>query len=92
MIVSKAVKMAKMLNIPIIGIVENMSYFECPKCGERHQIFGESHVDELARAYGIEAVAKIPMDPAIAASCDAGEVESIEAPWLAPVIEKVLAD
>ena len=82
MIVEKAVRMAKMMNVPVLGIVENMSYYECPDCGARHSIFGESHLDEIAARHGIANVARLPMDPAIAAACDAGEIETLRAPWL----------
>ncbi len=75
MIVEKAVKMADMMNIPVLGIVENMSYFKCPDCGSEHSIFGESHIEEVARAHGISTVAKLPIDPALAAACDGGSVE-----------------
>ena len=78
MIVTKAVRMAEMMNIPILGIVENYSYFECPDCGKRHAIYGESHVDEVARRHQIKVLAKLPIDPAFAAACDAGKVEDLE--------------
>ncbi len=89
MIVGKAVKMAQMMNIPVLGVVENMSYFECPDCHATHKIFGESHVEELAKEYGIEATAKIPIDPRIANRCDEGQVESIEGDWLAPIVDNL---
>ena len=76
MIVTKAVKMADMLTVPILGIIENMSYFECPNCHERHEIYGSSHVDELARLYGIPNVARIPFLPDLAHACDAGSIEA----------------
>ena len=82
MIVEKAVKMAEMMSIPVVGIVENMSYFECPNCKERHSIYGESHIDEIAAAHGIDKVAKIPMQAALAALCDAGKIEDYEGDWL----------
>ena len=63
MIVDKAVKMAQMMDIPVLGIVENMSYFKCPDCGNVHYIYGKSHVDEKAAEHGIDTVAKLPMDP-----------------------------
>ncbi|MCC8090089.1 MAG: Mrp/NBP35 family ATP-binding protein [Oscillospiraceae bacterium] len=91
MIVEKAVNMAEMMNVPVLGIVENMSYFECPECGARHAIFGESHVDEIAAAHGIDNVAKLPMDPAIAAACDSGDIGSICADCLAEFAEKLAA-
>ena len=82
MIVEKAVNMARMMNIPVLGIVENMAYFECDQCGKRHYLFGESHVSEIAGRFGIAATAQIPIDPAIAAACDTGNVEMVLAPWL----------
>ena len=89
MIVKKAVKMAELMNVPVIGIVENMSYFECPDCGKRHSIFGESKIDEIAASYGIEAVAKLPMNPEIASACDKGDVESLSASELEDMAEKI---
>jgi hypothetical protein len=89
MIVAKAVNMAKKMNIPILGIVENMSYFECPDCGSRHNIFGESHIDEIASEYGLEVLAKIPINPENARTVDAGSVEYLEASWLDTAVEKV---
>ncbi len=82
MIVEKAVNMAEMMNVPVLGIVENMSYFQCPDCGRRHNIFGDSHVQEIAARHCIFNVAQIPMDAAIPAACDAGSIDSIAAPWL----------
>ena len=75
MIVGKAVKMAKMMNIPILGIVENYSYFECPDCGKKHSIYGESHIDDVAKEFGIENIAKLPINPKLAAACDKGMIE-----------------
>jgi Mrp family chromosome partitioning ATPase len=82
MIVEKAVKMAGMMNIPILGIVENMSYFECPDCHAKHKILGESHVEDIAKTYGILNVAKLPIDPKLAAASDAGLIELFEGAWL----------
>ena len=78
MIVEKAVKMAHMMNIPIYGIVENMSYFVCSDCGKKHSIYGESHIDEIAQRFGIENIAKLPINPEIARKCDAGEIETLD--------------
>ena len=66
MIVEKAVNMANMMNIPVLGIVENMSYFKCPDCGKEHAIFGESKVDAIAKEFGIDNIARLPIDPAVA--------------------------
>ena len=82
LIVEKAVKMAEMMKIPVLGIVENMSYFKCPDCGAEHKIFGESHVDEIAQKYDIPNVAKIPVDPKLSAAVDAGMIELFEGDWL----------
>ena len=82
LVVEKAVKMAGLMNIPVLGIVENMSYFVCPDCGKTHYIFGESRVEKLAAEYEIPAVAKLPIDPSVAAKADAGEIEGIEKPEL----------
>ncbi len=90
MIVEKAVNMAKLMDIPILGIVENMSYIECPECHEKIRMFGDSHLDEIAKANGIEALGQIPMQASIAAHCDAGRIEDVDGKeWLAGAIEKV---
>ena len=89
MIVEKAVKMAGMMDIPVLAVVENMSGFRCPDCGKVHNIFGESHIDEIAEKYGIPVTAKIPMDPSVAAKCDAGDIEYCDEEWLKPVVEKL---
>lgn len=91
MIVAKAVNMAKLMNIPVLGIVENMSYFKCPECGKQHEIFGESKVEKVAQEFGIEHTARLPIDPVVATMVDAGEIESISADELnelADFIEK----
>ncbi|MBO5279211.1 MAG: Mrp/NBP35 family ATP-binding protein [Lachnospiraceae bacterium] len=82
MIVEKAVHMAEMMHVPILGIVENMSYFECPDCGKRHAVFGESHVEEAARRFNIEHIAKLPINPELVRLCDAGRVEEFKGEWL----------
>ncbi|MDD4767178.1 MAG: Mrp/NBP35 family ATP-binding protein [Desulfotomaculaceae bacterium] len=82
MIVSKAVKMAKMMDIPIVGIVENMAYFKCSDCEKEHQIFGESHIEETARQHEIDVLARLPIDPRIATACDRGLIELVEGEWL----------
>lgn len=89
MIVEKAVKMAQIMNIPIIGIVENMSYFECPDCGKRHSIYGESHIDEIASQYNIPVLAKLPIDPELTKHCDQGTIELFEGDWLNDAAEKI---
>jgi Mrp family chromosome partitioning ATPase len=82
MIVEKAVKMAGMMKVPVFGLVENMSYFVCPDCGHRHSIYGESHIEETAKARGIGRVAKIPILTELSALCDAGRIEDFEGDFL----------
>jgi Mrp family chromosome partitioning ATPase len=89
MIVSKAVKMAELMNIPVVAIVENYSYFECPDCGGKHYIYGEGKVDSLAAEYNIPTVAKIPIHPSLAATEDAGKIEEYDGNWLDAVSEKI---
>lgn len=89
MIVEKAVKMAEMMNIPVIGIVENMSYFNCPDCGKQHKIFGESHIDEIAAKHGIKTVAKLPMNPEIARAADNGTIEDMEVAEIMPMADAI---
>ena len=93
LIVSKAVKMANMMNIPVLGLVENMSYVLCPDCGRKLEIFGESHVAETAAAFGVPVLARMPIDPALARQADLGVIESFEGDWLdgaADAVEKLL--
>ena len=78
MIVEKAVNMANLMNIPVLGIVENMSYFECPDCGKKHHIYGESHIEEIAEKHNIPLVAKLPINSKLAAACDKGAIELFE--------------
>ena len=82
MIVAKAVNMAQMMNIPIIGLVENMSYLQCPDCQKRLSVFGESHIDEIAKEFGLQVLGKIPIDPALAKLCDNGMLELFEGDFL----------
>ncbi|MGN0804551.1 MAG: P-loop NTPase [Candidatus Coproplasma sp.] len=89
MIVQKAVNMAKMMNIPILGIVENMSYIACPDCGRKISVFGESKVDALALEYGIPVVAKLPIDLSLTASADAGKIEEVENNYLQDFFDKI---
>lgn len=77
MIVNKAVNMAKLMNIPVLGLVENMSYFVCPDCGKRHSIFGDSQIDETASELGLPVLAKLPIDPEINRLVDEGRVEDV---------------
>ena len=89
MIVEKAVNMAKMMNIPILGIVENMSYFVCPDCGKAHEIFGASRVEELAKQFEIPSFARMPIDPSVAEKADLGMIEQANAEGLAPVFAEI---
>ncbi len=89
MIVGKAVNMAKKMDIPILGIVENMSYLECPDCGKRIAVFGESHIDDVAAEYEIPVLAKIPIQTRTAKMVDEGSVEYLEEDWLLEAVEKL---
>ena len=87
MIVTKAVKMAELMEIPILGIVENYSYFKCPDCGKEHAIFGESKVERVAADLGLKVLAKLPIDSALASACDNGGVEDYQPNPMAGVAE-----
>ena len=89
MIVTKAVKMAQMMDIPILGLVENMSYLKCPDCGKEISVFGESHIDEVAGEQGLKVLGRIPIEPSVAEKCDAGKVEEIDAVWLKAAFDAV---
>lgn len=89
MIVGKAVKMAKMMNVPIIGVVENMSYFECPDCGKHISVFGESHIDDIAGKFGLKVLAKLPIDPETAKLVDSGMLELTETTAADPIADAV---
>lgn len=91
MIVSKAVNMAKKMDIPIIGLVENMSYLECPDCGKRISVFGESHIDEIAKEFDLPVLAKLPITSAIAEHVDAGTIEYLDETWMDEAADKLLA-
>lgn len=91
MIVEKAVRMAKMMNVPILGIVENMSCIKCPECGREIEVFGKSKVAEVAAKYGLEVLARIPIDPVLAELCDEGGIEKCRAEWLDGAVERILA-
>lgn len=82
MIVEKAVNMAKTMQIPILGVIENMSYVVCPDCGKQLSVFGESHLDEAAQRLGLPVLGRLPIDPAVARACDQGVVELVEGDWL----------
>jgi len=82
MIVEKAVNMAKKMGIPVLGMVENMSYAVCPHCGEKYEIFGESRIEAEAAKFGVKTFAMLPFDPRLSAACDAGAIELFEGGWL----------
>lgn len=95
MIVEKAINMANMMNIPVLGVVENMSYMKCPHCGEPINIFGESGIEKYAASKGLDILGRIPLDPAVAGLCDAGKAENIENEYmdsLVYVLEGLLED
>lgn len=92
MIVEKAVNMAQMMHIPVLALVENMSYITCPDCGKEIRVFGESHIDEIAEKYGVQTVTRLPIDPKLAAGCDAGMIELFDGTWLDGVMEKLTAE
>ncbi|MDU2133001.1 MAG: P-loop NTPase, partial [Finegoldia magna] len=71
------------------GLVENMSYFQCPDCGSKHKIFGDSHIDEVASKYDIDTIAKVPINPEVASKIDAGLVEDVDLEELNPILEKI---
>lgn len=89
MIVGKALKMANLMNIPVLGIVENYSYFTCPDCGKQHFIYGESKIDKIAEENGLKVLAKLPINPEFANRVDNGDVESIDGEFMKGAIEAV---
>ena len=89
MVVKKAVKMAEKMSIPVLGLVENMSYLKCPDCGKTLEIFGKSTVAEMAKEYGIDAVAKLPIDPAVAELEDTGSIEKADVTALDAVVSAI---
>ena len=89
MIVGKAVKMAEMMNVPILGMVENMSYLECPDCHKKINVFGESHINEVAEKYGITNIAQLPINPEFSRLTDAGEIEKISDNYLNDFFERI---
>ena len=91
MIVGKAVQMAEMMKVPILGIVENMSYVVCPDCGKHISVFGDSHVDETAARYNLPVLAKMPIDPELAKEADAGMIEPFAGDYLEGAAKAVAA-
>jgi Mrp family chromosome partitioning ATPase len=89
MIVEKAVTMAQLMDVPVLGLVENMSYFKCPDCGKEYDLFGKSDIEETARMIGGVSVSRIPIDPALAGVCDDGLIELFEGDWLDKLAEQI---
>ena len=92
MIVGKSVKMAKMMDRKVLGLVENMSYFMCPNCSEKHEIYGESQAENLAKRFGIENIARLPIDSNFAKAIDAGAAESLSVPEIDGIIGKLMSE
>ena len=92
MIVAKAVRMAEMMNVPVLGLVENMSYFTCPDCGKKHEIFGASQADSVAKEFDIAHVARLPIDPNITAMVDAGQVEQVSGEYVSALVDSLEQD
>ena len=90
LVVEKAVRMADMMKVPVLGLVENMSSFKCPDCGQVHEVFGPSKATEMAAAHGIGAVASVPIDPALAAAVDAGTVELADVSFMKPILDALV--
>ena len=91
MIVTKALKMAQIMEMPVLGLVENFAYFQCPDCGKKHEIFGKSHIDQVATENHVPVLARLPWDLNLAAACDAGNIEELDADYLTDTA-KMLAD
>ena len=89
MIVSKAVKMANMMHIPVLGFVENYSYLQCPDCGKRLEVFGKSHLDEVAAEFNLPILARLPIDSKVAEAFDAGLMETVETEPVCGVISAI---
>ena len=83
--------MAQMMHIPVLGLVENLSYVKCPDCGKEIHVFGESHIEKIAEENGVETVCRIPIHPKLAAACDAGLIELYEGDWLNELTKKIEA-
>jgi len=91
MVVAKAVNMAKLMNVPVIGMVENMSYFKCPDCGKEHAIFGKSNLEAVAAEHGITTISRLPIDPNLAGLCDRGVIELVEEEYLSDLADAIIA-
>lgn len=91
MIVEKAVKMAEMMKVPVLGLIENMSTYTCPDCGKQHAIFGESHLDSIAAEHHIPVLARLPIQPALASLMDTGTIELFEGDFMQPAADRLSA-
>ncbi len=89
MIVAKAVKMANMMNVPVLGLVENYSYFRCPDCGGCHSLFGKSHLDQISAEYHLPVLARLPIDPSVAEKCDTGRAEELDTRELEAAVAQI---
>ena len=92
MIVSKAVKMATMMKIPVLGFVENYAYLNCPDCGKKINVFGKSRLDEIAAEFQLPVLARLPIDPAVAEAFDNGQMESIDTAGVDAVMEAIVSN
>ena len=90
MIVSKAANMANMMNVPVLGLVENMSYVKCPDCGKEIKVFGESHIEEIAEKFGYDLLARIPMDAKLSALVDRGMIELMENDYMDKAAQTII--
>ena len=90
MIVGKAVRMANMMKIPVLGMVENYSYLRCPDCGKEIQVFGKSRIAEVAAEYALPVLAKLPIDPAVAEAFDGGQMETLDTEILNEALDAIL--
>ncbi len=89
MVVGKAINMADMMNIKVLGLIENMSYVECPKCGEKIYVFGQSHIEEAAEKHGLSVMTRIPLDPRISEASDAGSIEDLQIEAVKPAADLI---
>ena len=90
MIVSKAVKMANMMHVPVLGFVENYSYLQCTDCGKKIEVFGKSHLDDIAASFDLPVLARLPIDPAVAFAYDSGLMETVNTDAVSNVVDTIL--
>lgn len=91
MIVTKALRMAQIMEVPVLGLVENFAYFQCPDCGKKHEIFGKSHIEKVAMENHVPVLARLPIDPALAAACDNGKIEEMDTDYLADTAKMLVS-